>query len=122
MKVGMAVNLSSYGAGLPSDAKERYIQKILLINNIDPFLGVFPGAEATSDLPPVDISNLLLYLVLKTSFITVSQFKGRKSLEAYNQFVCGWVKDVATRKIAEKYLTTGRVSFYSVLLLLHAWY
>ena len=43
-----------------------------------------------SDLPLVDISDLLSYLVLKTSFISVSQFKGHKSLEAYNQLVCRW--------------------------------
>ena len=108
----MTLNLSSYAAGLPRDAKDRYVKKISLINNVDPFLGVFPGAGARSDLPPVDLTDLLSYLVLKTSFVTISQFKGRKSLEAYNQFVCGWVKDVVTRKIAGKYLTTGRVSCY----------
>ena len=71
---------------------------------------MFPSeAEATSDLPPVDISDLLSYLVLKTSFISLLQFKACKS---YNQFVCGWVKDVVTRKIASKYLTTGHVSSY----------
>ena len=107
----MAVSLSSYATGLPSEAKDRYIQKISVINNVDPFMGTFPGAETVNDLPPVDISDLLTYLVLKTSFISVAQFKARKSLEAYNQFVCGWVKDVVTRKIAGKYLTTGRVSY-----------
>ena len=88
------------------DMSRRYS----LISNVDPFLGVFIVAGAKSDLPPVDLTDLLSYLVLKTSFVTISQFKGRKSLEAYNQFVCGWVKDV--EKIADKYLTTGRVSCY----------
>jgi len=108
----MAVSLSSYAAGLPNDAKDRYIKKISLINNVDPFLGAFqsPGAEAVSYLPPVDLGDLLTYLALKTSFVSVKQFKARKSLDAYNQFVCGWVKDVVTKKIAGKYLTTGRVS------------
>jgi len=106
--VSPCVSLSSYATGLPSDAKDRYIQKISVINNVDPFLGAFSvGAETVSILPPVDISDLL---VLKTSFISVQQFKARKSLEAYNQFVCGWVKDVVTRKIAGKYLTISRVS------------
>jgi len=105
----MTVNLSLYAAELLSDAKARYIRKISLINNVDPFLGVFTGVEVTS-LPPVDISDLLSYLVLKTSFISILQFKGRKSLEAYNQIICGWVKDVVSRKLASKYLTTGRVS------------
>ena len=49
-----------------------------------------------------------MYLVLQTNFITAQQFK---SFEAYNQFVCGWVKDVFNYKVAGKFLTTGRVSF-----------
>ena len=106
----MAVNLSSYAAGLSKDAKPWYIEKISSLNGVDPFLATIPGAEITSDLPPVDAIDLLSYLVLKTSFVTMAQFKARKSLEAYNQFVCGWVKDVVTRKIAGKYLTCGRVS------------
>ena len=65
-------------------------------------MGVFPGAETVNNLPPVDISDTLSYLVLKTSFISVEKLKARKSLEAYNQFV-----DVVTRKIAGKYLTVS---------------
>ena len=51
----MAVSLSSYAASLPSDGKDRYIQKISVINNVDSFLGEYSGAETTSDLPSVDI-------------------------------------------------------------------
>ena len=32
----------------------------------------------------------------------MAQFKARKRLEAYNQLVCGWIKDVNTRKTAGK--------------------
>lgn len=106
----MAKNLSSYAANLSKEAKDRYVSKISIINGADPFLGVITEAEATSELPPVEASDLVSYLVLQTSFITSSQFKARKSLEAYNQFLCGWVKDVTTRKIAGKFLTCGRVS------------
>ena len=105
----MAANLSSYAANLSKEAKDRYVSKISVINGADPFLGVIAEAEATSELPPVEASDLVSYLVLQTSFIT-SQFKARKGLDAYNQFVCGWVKDVTTRKIAGKFLTCGRVS------------
>jgi len=34
----------------------------------------------------------------------MDHFKARKGLEAYNQFVSGWVKEVNVRKIAEKLL------------------
>ena len=66
-----------------------YIETISLTNGVDPFLGTILGAENTNDLPPVDASDLLSYLILKTSFITLSQFKACKSLQAYNQFLCG---------------------------------
>ena len=104
-----AKNLSSYAANLSKEAKDRYVSKISIINGADPFLGVIVEAEATSELPPVEAaSDLVSYLVLQTtSFITSSQFKARKSLEAYNKFLCGWVKDVTT---AGKFLTSGCVS------------
>ena len=54
--------------------------------------------------PPVDACDLLSYLVIQTSFVSLKQFKARKGLEAYNQFVCGWVKEVSIHKIAEKYM------------------
>ena len=45
-------------------------------------------------VPPVEASNLVSYLVLQTSFVTAKEFKACKSLEAYNQFVSEWVKEV----------------------------
>ena len=47
--------------------------------------------------------------MLRASFITIEQFAARKGLEVYNQFVCGWVKDLVTFKADEKFVTTGRV-------------
>ena len=106
-------NLSSYGASLSPEAKARYVERLPLIGGVDPFLGgVFPGAEVTTVFPPLDASNVASYLLLKTSFLTPSQYKARKSLDAYNQLVCGWVKDVTTRKISGKYLICDRVSLY----------
>ena len=100
----MAEIVSSYAASLSKDAKKRYIKMISLLNGADPFLGTIPGAEITNDLPPVDASDLLSYLVLKSSYITLSQFMACESLEAYNHFVCGWVKDVVTRRFLENIL------------------
>jgi len=102
------VVLSSYAETLLDDAKSRYLEKISMIGGIDPFC---PGTfgEQTDDVPPVDACDLLSYLVLRTSFITTEQFSARKGLEAYNQFVCGWVKEVVVRKVDTKFVTTGRV-------------
>ena len=81
-----------------------------MITGVDPFEKVTEG-EQFDGYPPVKDCDLVSYLVLRTSFISMSQFKARKGLEAYNQFVSGCIKEVNTRKIAEKILITGRVTF-----------
>lgn len=101
-------DLSTYALNLPSEAKKRYLEKINIIGNLDPFTGSL-GA-CTDAIPPVDASDLVSYLVLQTSFITAKQFKAHKGLESYNQFVCGWIKEVKTWK---KFIITGRVSGFS---------
>ena len=106
------LRISFYAQKLLDEAKRRYVNKISVINGLDPF-GSFPG-EVTEAVPPVEASDLVSYLVLQTNFITTQQFKAHKSLEAYNQFVCGWVKDVCTYKVAGKFVTTGRVSTYVI--------
>ena len=60
-------------------------------------------------MPLVEATDLVSYLVLQTSFVTDQQFKAHKSAESYNQFVCGWVKEVNTWKVSGYYVTTGRV-------------
>ena len=102
------LSLSVYADNLPNEAKRRYKEKIAVINGLDPFGGCL--GEEIETLPPVEASDFVAYLVLQTNFITTQQFKAHKSLEAYNQFVCGWVKDVHTFKVAGKFVTTGRVS------------
>ena len=90
--------MSKYVESLSLNAKEHYLKKISLIGNIDPFtLGgktIVPGVQAAATSLPVSATDLVSYLVLQTSFVTVKQFKAHKSLEAYNQFTSGWVKDV----------------------------
>jgi len=114
MSLPANIVLSSYASKLTDEAKSRYLVKIQLIGEVDPFCSSTLGyLEQTDDCPPVDACDLLSYLVLRTSFITTEQFVARKGLEAYNQFVCGWVKEVTTWKAVGKFVTTGRVSSYA---------
>ena len=109
----MVERLSTYALELPSDAKKRYREKISQIGGLDPFLG--PLGECVEDVvPPVEASDLVSYLVLQTSFLTAKQFKAHKSLEAYNQFVSGWVKEVKVWKKCGNFLITGRVSYHEM--------
>ena len=106
----MAVmQLSAYAEKLTGDARDRYIEKISLVGGWDPFTG--PQGESTGSVPPVEAGDLVSYLVLQTSFLTAKQFKAYKGLESYNQFVCGWVKEVKVWRKEGKYIATGRVSY-----------
>ena len=86
----------------------------LFLADVDPFLLLEKKTRqriSFSELPPVDASDLVSYLVLQTSYLTAKQFKSHKSHEAYNQFVSGWVKEVVAWSVTEinKLLVTGRV-------------
>ncbi len=98
----------SYITTLSAEAKTRYEEKIKLIGGLDPYSSNL-GKEI-GNIPPVDAADMLFYLVLQTSYLTSQQFKARKSLQAYNQFISGWVKDVKTWLISGKYLVKGKVS------------
>ena len=88
-----ARKLSSYADKLPNEAKAQYLQKLSLIDGVDPF-EVSPSCGKDCPLPPVHASDIVSYLVLQTSFISAKQFKAHRSMEAYNQFANGCVKDV----------------------------
>ena len=98
-------HLSSYAENLPPEARTGI--SLNLHHRWNRSLSAGEFGEEADVTPPVDACDLVSYLVLQTSFVTAKQFKARKGLEAYNQFVCGWVKEVKTRKVAGKYLTTG---------------
>ena len=106
--------LSCYAEKLPVEAKKRYREKLSAISGVDPFTleaGKRSGPlEATDSLPQVDSTDLVSYLVLQTNFVTVTQFKSHKSLDAYNQFVSGWIKEVNAWTGKGKFVVTGRVS------------
>ena len=84
--------LSSYAKGLENHIKERYLKKISVVG-IDP--AALPSEQLSPEcLPPIEVSDLLSYLVLETSHYTNKQFKAFKSLQAYNQMVSGFVASV----------------------------
>ena len=60
-------------------------------------------------LSPIEVSDLLSYLVLETSHYTSKQFKAFKSLQAYNQMVSGFVASVNGKEIADKFVVVARV-------------
>ena len=101
---------SNHAQRLPLDEKERYLQKLSFVGGLDPFcLNKRSFCEAPN-LPPFSSSDLVSYLVLQTNYLSAKQFKSYKSLEAYNQFVSGWIKEVYVWSVNMKYVLTGKVS------------
>ena len=114
------VELSAYAQKLPAHAQKRYREKLSAMGNVDPFRlfrdpPMIPIQRCS--LPLVNASDLVSYLVLQTSSVTLKQFKSYRSLESYNQFVNGWVKDVKGYKIADKIVVIARVSCLNTKLL-----
>ena len=99
--------LSSYAKGLENHIKERYLKKISVVG-VDP--AALPSEQLSPEcLPPIEVSDLLSYLVLETSHYTNKQFKAFKSLQAYNQMVSGFVASVIGKEIADKYVVVAKV-------------
>ncbi|XP_053392305.1 uncharacterized protein LOC128554988 [Mercenaria mercenaria] len=99
-----------YRDGLDKQTSERYAQKCNLIGGKDPYDLV--KGDLTSDvkcLPAVSYIDIINYLVNTKSAYTMDELKAYKSLEAYNQFVCGWVRDVMSMNVGNKVLVTARV-------------
>ena len=98
--------LSDYIEGLPEETRSQYKDKISLISGLDPFSSDYCSKILERKSYPIVIfCDLLLYLVLKTSFLDLKQCKVRKGLNAYNQFVSGWVKEVKMWIVFDNYLT-----------------
>ena len=99
------LRLSPYAEKLSGAERKRYITKLELIGHVDPFLLISSGGDTSAtfcDLPAVDACDIVSYLVLQTSFLSAQRFKARKSLEAYNQFVNGGIKDVRACNVMKK--------------------
>jgi len=54
--------------------------------------------ERPKALPPFTYPDMVNYLKYGISAYTMQEFRTFKSLEAYEQFCCGWVQDLETPK------------------------
>jgi hypothetical protein len=99
-----------YKDSLDKATLERYNQKIDVIG-FDPYELKKGLTSDYACLPPVTYIDIINYLVNSRSAYTMEQLKAVKSLEAYNQFVNGWVQDVKSITVNNKIVVIGRVSF-----------
>ena len=96
--------------------RERYLRKIEIIGE-DPY----EVADLSPDwilLPKVTYPDIVNYLLFTPSPYTSEDLKSYKGLEAYNQMVSGWVRDVQSKEIKGKCLVRAKVGpHYSWIIL-----
>ena len=89
------ISLSQYAESLVLSAKARYLSKIETIKE-DPYLLKKSDLDVNlNNLPNVDYTDIVNYLVYSTSYLTAKEMKAKKSLHAYNNFLSGWVLEAA---------------------------
>ena len=99
--------LSEYSKKLESRIECHYIEKISVIGTD---LAMLWHKKLDPEcLPPIEATDLLSYLFLDASYYTTQQFKGFKSLEAYNQMLSGFITSVQGKVVAGKYVVLTKV-------------
>ena len=103
---------SSYFQSLDPPTQKRYREKIELLGQVDPY-DIQEGdlAEDVESLPDVTYPDIVNYFIFTPSPYTSENMKAYKSLEAYNQVLNGWVRDVRNFSKEDYILVIGKVGF-----------
>ena len=100
-----------YAESLDNVTRNRYQAKLELINGEDPYEMPKKYWNVDPDnLPGISYPDIVNYCVYTKTAYTLSDLKGYKSLEAYNQCICGWVSDVCSREVNGHVVVTAKVS------------
>ena len=100
----------TYREGLDKASRERYDGKLQLICGEDPYeMGKTCWSEKVELLPQITYPDIVNYLVFTPSPYTAEDLKCYKGLDAYNQFVCGWVRETVARTVDNKSLVKAKV-------------
>ncbi|XP_071111108.1 uncharacterized protein [Haliotis cracherodii] len=88
--------MEKYVDSLNKQAHARYLEKIAFIGKQDPYqIDEKEWSRDHSLFPELTYPDLVNYLIFHPSpFYTLKDFQNYKSLDAYDRFICGWVRDV----------------------------
>ena len=106
------MNKSKYFQYLSNESKKRYFVETSRIENEDPYTLKKENLNfETECFPRISYPDIVSYLLFVPSPVTAEQLKCYKSMRAYNYFLCGWVKETATKLFKNKScLLLGKVS------------
>lgn len=118
-RMAMATATGSKGALLPGyveslldlPSKERYREKLSFIGGKDPYEIQKETWKDDVDLwPSITYINVGMYLVFSPSPYSGEDMLNYKSLECYQRFVSGWVRDILVVSEGEKVLVAAKVT------------
>ena len=111
------VTPSSYRETLDGADKVRYDEKLRLIGNEDPYtVDLSDWTDDVKLLPTTSYFDMMNYLVFSPSPYTMEDLRAYKGLEAYNQFVCGWVREKRVCVKKGCCVVTAKVSLITFVL------
>ena len=98
-----------------SSSKKRYQEKLKLINNVDPYETLREDWTDDVDLwPGTSYINVGMYLLFSPSPYSQEDLENYKSLECYQRFIAGWVRDVLVKSVEDKRIVMAKVSHLCV--------
>ena len=105
--------LSGYSSTIVDAAsRKRYAEseKLELVDGIDPYEVAKGDWQDDVDLwPAITQLQVCMYLILAPSPYSEKDFLHYKSLDCYQNFVRGWVRQVLMKPIRDKRIMTGKV-------------
>lgn len=93
---------------LDGTAKKRYLSKLSVIGGQDPY-EILSWSEDPQILPKITYPDIVNYLIFSPSPYTMDDLKSYKSLEAYNYFVSGWVRERKAVELNDRVLVISKV-------------
>ena len=99
-----------YATITDADSKKRYADKLDLVNGIDPYEIPRNEWQDNVDLwPAITHVHVCMYLILCPSPYTKEDLLNYKSLDCYQNFVQGWVREVLVKAVDNKRIVIGKV-------------
>ena len=97
-----------YRDTLESLVRNRYDGKLKIIGGNDPY-DLTGWSDNVDLLPGVTYIDIVNYLLHTKSPYTADDLKSYKGLEAYNLFVCGWVRERTAIAFDDNIVVTAKV-------------
>lgn len=94
-----------------SDIRRRYLDKISLIEDIDPFTLTKKNQFFIQNdmVPRINFADIVAYFVFSHSYYSGEQIKSYKSLQAYKYVKSEFIRDFSAYKIQDHYVFVAQV-------------